>query len=78
MAAQSTTQTLTEKPATPALRHEEWCQPTADYLGVMRSEVRIESFPYYADDAATGRSRITHRITRCCECGASRYEPIGA
>lgn len=72
----SATPTVGEAKAVPnanRVRHEEFClpRPGAD-------EPRIESFPYYGDDAATGRSRITHRITRCMECGASHYEQIGA
>jgi hypothetical protein len=33
-------------------------------------EVRIESYFFYADDLPRGRP-VTHRITRCIECGAS-------
>jgi hypothetical protein len=57
----------------PKLRHEEFCTPRPD-----ADAPRIETFPYYADDPATGRSRVTHRITRCVECGATHYQQIGA
>lgn len=57
----------------PKIRHEEFCLPRPG-----AEEPRIESFPYYADDMATGRSRVTHRVTRCQECGAAHYDPIGA
>ena len=57
----------------PKIRHEEFCLPRPD-----AEAARVESFPYYTDDAATGRSRITHRVTRCLECGAAHYQQIGA
>ncbi len=54
-----------------ALRHEDFCLPRPGL-----SEPRTESFPYYADDEK-GRSRITHHITRCLECGVSKNKQIG-
>lgn len=54
------------------LRHEIFCQPTADSAtGALRDEIRIESFPHYRDNPESNRSEISHKITRCMECGAS-------
>ena len=52
------------------LRHEVFCQPTGG-----RTEVRIEQFRALADDPK-GRSRATHNVTRCTECGAASYLAI--
>lgn len=57
----------------PLVRHEDFC-PVVD----KKAEPRMESFPYLGDDPATGRSRATHRVTRCLDCGAAHYQPIGA
>ena len=54
---------------TDRLRHEEFCQPRPE-----SAEVRIESYPYLADDLATGRSRPVAKVTRCVECGATTYD----
>lgn len=58
----------TETAATPTLRHEEFClpRPGAD-------SPRIESYVHYDDDPKSGRSRPTHDVTRCLECGAANY-----
>ena len=56
------------------VRHEDFCLPRPD---AEKQEPRLEEFPYYNDDPATGRSRITHRVTRCMECGAAHYLKIG-
>jgi hypothetical protein len=55
------------------VRHEEFCLPRPG-----AQEPRMEAFPYYSDDPGTGRSRVTHRVDRCLECGAATYTPIGA
>jgi ribosomal protein L32 len=61
------------------LRHEDYCSPLLDvFTNERAAEIRVESFPYYSDDPATGKSRITHRITRCIECGATFNREIGA
>lgn len=65
--------TAPTKATQPRLRHEEFCMPRPG-----ADAPRIESFPYYADDVASGRSRVTHRITRCLECGAAHHQQIGA
>lgn len=52
------------------VRHEEFCKPRPG-----ESEPRVETYPYIGDDASTGRSRPTHDITRCVECGAANYQP---
>lgn len=58
--------------------HERWCTPTVrataegdQMAGTVRDEIRVESFPYFAEDEKTGKSTKTHVITRCMECGAS-------
>lgn len=55
------------------VRHEEFCPSVA-----AGESPRMESFAYLGDDAVSGRTRPTHRITRCLECGAAHYEQIGA
>lgn len=55
----------------PPIRHIEWCQPTGD-----RTEIRIEQYLYMADDPKGGRSKPTHRVTRCLECGEERVEEL--
>ena len=57
----------------PKIRHEEFCLPRPGL-----TEPRIESYNYFDDDPKSGRSRATHRVTRCLECGAANYQPIGA
>ena len=59
--------------AAPKVRHEEFClpRPGAD-------EPRIENYVAYDDDPKSGRSRATHKVTRCLECGAANYQQIGA
>ncbi len=57
----------------PKVRHEEFCLPRPDADGP-----RLESYLAYTDDPGTGRSRPTHTVHRCCECGAATYIPIGA
>ena len=59
--------------ALPELRHEDFCLPRPG-----EEAPRVESYPYTADDPATGRSVVTHRVTRCQECGAANYKQIGA
>lgn len=51
------------------IRHEEFCLPRPGADGP-----RVESYPYLADDLATGRSRPVAMVTRCIECGATSYE----
>ena len=51
------------------IRHEEFCLPRPG-----SDEPRVESYPYLADDAATGRSRPVAVVTRCQECGATQYD----
>lgn len=58
----------TKTPSKDKLRHEEFCQPRPD-----SDEVRVESYPYLADDLETGRSRPVSMVTRCVECGATTY-----
>lgn len=57
----------------PDLRHEVFCLPRPGAV-----EPRIEQYPHVDDDPQTGRSRATHNVTRCIECGAASYQPIGA
>jgi hypothetical protein len=57
----------------PKLRHEEFCLPRPD-----AEEPRVETFRSFTDDPATGRSRPTHTVHRCLECGAASYQQIGA
>jgi hypothetical protein len=52
------------------IRHEEFCLPR---LGL--AERRIESYVHFDDDPKSGRSRPTHDVTRCLECGAANYQP---
>jgi len=58
--------------APPNVRHEEFCQPTGG-----RDSIRIESYLHYEDNPETGRSRSTHKVTSCIECGARHYQKIG-
>ncbi len=55
----------------PPIRHEAWCQPTGD-----RREIRVEQYPAYVDDPNTGRSAPARLVTRCLECGESRYDNL--
>lgn len=55
--------------AAPTIRHEDFCLPTGT-----RTEPRIESYVYLGEDEKTGRSRPTHDIERCLECGAANYK----
>lgn len=57
--------------AKPALRHEEFCLPRPG-----ETEPRIEGYSHFEDDPKTGRSRATHKVTRCLECGAARYDRL--
>lgn len=52
----------------PAVQHEHFClpRPTA-------TEPRVETYVHYTEDAS-GRSAPTHNVTRCQECGATRYD----
>jgi hypothetical protein len=54
------------------IRHEDFCLPRPG-----ANEPRIESFKTYSDDPGTGRSRPTHMVLRCLECGAATYQQIG-
>lgn len=47
------------------VRHEEFC---------IAPEPRLEVFDAYSDDEKTGRSRPTHTVTRCIDCGAATYK----
>lgn len=60
-------------PTLPALRHEVFCLPRPDL-----DEPRIEGFVHYMDDPDSGRSRASHNVRRCVECGVASYQPIGA
>ena len=55
----------------PALRHEEFCQPTGG-----REQIRIEQYFAYTDNPETGRSHATHKVTRCMECGVAHYHKL--
>lgn len=55
------------------VRHEEFCLPRPG-----EEQPRLEQFTAYGDDPGTGRSRATHKVTRCLECGAAHYQQIGA
>jgi hypothetical protein len=55
--------------ATPKIRHEEFCLPRPG-----SSAPRIESYVYMDDDPKSGRSRPTHDVFRCIECGAANYK----
>lgn len=59
--------------ATDTLRHESFCLPRPELTAP-----RIEGFVHYIDDPASGRSRPSHNVKRCLECGAADYQPIGA
>jgi hypothetical protein len=52
------------------IRHEEFCLPRPGLTGP-----RIESYVHSDDDPTTGRSRPTHNVTRCIECGVANYQP---
>lgn len=52
------------------IRHEEFCLPRPG-----QQSPRIESYVHSDDDPQTGRSRPTHDVTRCLECGAANYQP---
>jgi len=64
--------TAPAKTTTPKVRHEEFCLPRPG-----SDEPRIESFFFYEDDPKGGRSKATHLITRCIECGAQTNKQIG-
>jgi hypothetical protein len=51
------------------IRHEEFCMPRPG-----AQAPRIESYIALADDPQTGRSRPTHDVSRCLECGAATYQ----
>jgi len=51
------------------IRHEEFCLPRPG-----EDEPRLETYPYLADDLATGRARPVAQVTRCIECGATHYD----
>lgn len=55
-------------PTKATVRHEEFC-PVVD----KDAKPRMESYPYIGEDPVTGRSRPTHDITRCLDCGAAHY-----
>lgn len=65
--------TVITEPLSVPIRHEEFCLPRPG-----EDKPRLEEYPYLNDDPATGRSYITHKVTRCMECGASHYLKIGA
>lgn len=50
------------------IRHERFCLPRPGLV-----EPRIEKFAAATDDLGTGRSRPSHDVTRCMECGAATY-----
>jgi hypothetical protein len=54
-----------------AVQHEVFCLPRPG-----KEKVRIEGFVAYEDDAA-GRTRPAAFVTRCLECGAASYRPLG-
>lgn len=58
--------------AAPTVRHEEFCLPRPG-----SDEPRIERYVQLDDDPKTGRSRPTHDVTRCMECGAANYKQRG-
>ncbi len=51
------------------VRHEPFCLPRPGL-----TEPRIEGYTHYEDDPITGRSRATHAVLRCMDCGAAHYE----
>lgn len=58
--------------APPKIRHEEFCLPRPG-----SDAPRIETYPAFVDDPKTGKSRPTHDVTRCIECGAATYRERG-
>jgi len=50
------------------VRHEAFCLPRPDEVAP-----RIEQFVALSDDPVSGKSRPTHDVTRCLECGAATY-----
>jgi len=50
------------------VRHETFCLSRPDEL-----KPRIETFAAFGEDPVSGRSRPTHDVTRCLECGAATY-----
>ncbi len=58
--------------ALPKVVHELFCLPRS-----AEESVRVEQFVAYRDNEA-GRSVPAVTVTRCMECGASTYQPIGA
>jgi hypothetical protein len=57
-------------PTKPEIRHEEFCPSVYD-----GQKPRVESYPYLGDDPVTGRTRATHTVHRCQDCGAATYIP---
>lgn len=55
---------------TAKVRHEDFCLPRPGESGP-----RVESYVHLGDDPKTGRSTPTHDVTRCIECGATKYDP---
>ena len=51
------------------VRHEAFCLPRPN-----EQAPRIESYVALSDDPG-GRSRPTHDVVRCLECGAASYSP---
>jgi hypothetical protein len=58
-------------PVLEEVRHEYFCLPQEG-----ADAPRIEGYPYYVDDPATGRSVPAVYVTRCVECGATSQRPI--
>ena len=50
------------------VRHEGFC---------VSSKPRVESYRHLSDDPVTGRSKATHAVDRCMDCGAASYTPLG-
>ncbi len=55
---------------TPEPRHEAFCLPRDGMV-----EPRLEYYSHLSDDPDTGRSRPTHDVHRCLECGSATYTP---
>ena len=59
-------------PTLPKIRHEDFC-PVVD----KEQKPRLESYAYLGEDPVTGRTRPTHDVQRCLDCGAASYKPRG-
>lgn len=58
------------------VRHEVFCRPPLARGDGLEAKPRMERFPAYAD--RNGESVPVSSVSRCLECGATDYQPIGA